>query len=38
MEGIRMSDCKFYVNEAERTVVCVIPIFPISTLIIPSLA
>ena len=25
MEGIRMSDCKFYVNEAERTVVCVIP-------------
>ena len=25
MKGIKMSDCKFYVNEAERTVVCVIP-------------
>ena len=25
MNGIKMSDCKFYVNEAERTVVCVIP-------------
>ena len=25
MNGIKMSDCKFYVNEAERTVICVIP-------------
>ena len=25
MNGIKMSDCRFYVNEAERTVVCVIP-------------
>ncbi len=25
MKGIKMSDCTFYVNEAERTVVCVIP-------------
>ena len=25
MSGIKMSDCKFYVNEVERTVVCVIP-------------
>ena len=25
MNGIKMSDCKFYVNEDERTVVCVIP-------------
>ena len=25
MNGIKMSDCKFYVNEEERTVVCVIP-------------
>ena len=25
MNGIKMSDCKFYVNEAERVVVCVIP-------------
>ena len=25
MKGIKMSDCKFYVNEEERTVVCVIP-------------
>lgn len=25
MKGIKMSNCKFYVNEAERTVVCVIP-------------
>lgn len=25
MKGIKMSDCKFYVNEAERTVICVIP-------------
>ena len=25
MKGIKMSDCRFYVNEAERTVVCVIP-------------
>ena len=25
MRGIKMSDCRFYVNEAERTVVCVIP-------------
>lgn len=25
MNGIKMSDCKFYVNETERTVVCVIP-------------
>ena len=25
MNGVKMSDCKFYINEAERTVVCVIP-------------
>jgi hypothetical protein len=25
MNGIKMSDCRFYVNEKERTVVCVIP-------------
>lgn len=25
MKGIKMSDCRFYVNEAERVVVCVIP-------------
>jgi len=25
MNGIKMSDCKFYVNETERVVVCVIP-------------
>ena len=25
MNGIKMSDCKFYVNESERVVVCVIP-------------
>ena len=25
MKGIKMSDCKFYVNEEERIVVCVIP-------------
>ena len=25
MNGIKMSDCKFYVNEEERTVICVIP-------------
>ena len=25
MNGIKMSDCKFYVNEAERTIICVIP-------------
>lgn len=25
MNGIKMSDCKFYVNEEEKTVVCVIP-------------
>ena len=25
MNGIKMSDCKFYVNEEARTVVCVIP-------------
>lgn len=25
MNGIKMSDCKFYVNEEKRTVVCVIP-------------
>lgn len=25
MNGIKMSDCKFYVNEETRTVVCVIP-------------
>jgi len=25
MKGIKMSDCRFYVNEDERTVVCVIP-------------
>lgn len=25
MNGIKMSDCKFYVDEAARTVVCVIP-------------
>ena len=25
MNGIKMKDCKFYVNETERTVVCVIP-------------
>lgn len=25
MSGIKMSDCKFYVNEEARTVVCVIP-------------
>lgn len=27
MKGIKMSDCRFYVNEDERTVVCVIPRF-----------
>lgn len=27
MNGIKMSNCRFYVNEAERTVVCVIPQF-----------
>ena len=25
MKGIKMSDCRFYVNEEERTIVCVIP-------------
>ena len=25
MNGIKMSDCRFYVNEEERVVVCVIP-------------
>ena len=25
MNGIKMSDCKFYVNEKERMVICVIP-------------
>ncbi len=25
MNGIKMSDCRFYVNQDERTVVCVIP-------------
>ena len=25
MKGIKMSDCKFYVDEAKRTVVCVVP-------------
>ena len=25
MKGIKMSDCRFYVNEAARTVICVIP-------------
>ena len=25
MNGIKISDCRFYVNEEERTVVCVIP-------------
>ena len=25
MNGIKMSDCKFYVDEPKRTVVCVIP-------------
>lgn len=25
MNGIKMSDCRFYVNEEERTIVCVIP-------------
>ena len=25
MNGIKMSDCRFYVNKEERTVVCVIP-------------
>ena len=25
MNGIKMSDCRFYVNEAERVIVCVIP-------------
>ena len=25
MNGIKMSDCRFYVNEAARTVICVIP-------------
>lgn len=25
MNGIKMSDCRFYVNEKERTIVCVIP-------------
>ena len=25
MNGIKMSNCKFYVNEEERVVVCVIP-------------
>ena len=25
MKGIKMKDCRFYVNEDERTVVCVVP-------------
>lgn len=25
MNGIKMSDCKFYVNEVKKTIVCVIP-------------
>lgn len=25
MNGIKMSDCRFYVNEDERTIICVIP-------------
>ena len=25
MNGIKMSDCRFYVNEDKRTIVCVIP-------------
>ena len=25
MNGVKMSDCRFYVNEEKRTVVCVIP-------------
>ena len=25
MNGIKMSDCRFYVNKEERTIVCVIP-------------
>ena len=25
MNGIKMKDCRFYVNEAERVIVCVIP-------------
>lgn len=25
MNGVKMNDCRFYVNEEERTVVCVIP-------------
>ena len=25
MNGIKMSECRFYVNEEERTVICVIP-------------
>ena len=25
MKGIKMSDCRFYVNETERVIVCVIP-------------
>lgn len=25
MNGIKMSDCRFYVNEEERTVICVLP-------------
>lgn len=25
MNGVKMSDCRFYVNEEERTVICVIP-------------
>ena len=25
MKGIKMSDCRFYVNEEARTIVCVIP-------------
>ena len=25
MNGIKMSDCRFYVNEEERVVICVIP-------------
>lgn len=25
MNGVKMSDCRFYINEEKRTVVCVIP-------------
>ena len=25
MNGVKMNNCRFYVNEAERTVICVIP-------------